>query len=321
MNPRVFLDVGVNGTVGRIIIELFADKVPQTAENFRALCTGERGVGAVSGKPLHYKGSVFHRVIQEFCVQGGDFVSGNGTGGESIYGRAMEDEPAGLEMKHFPFCLSMANRGENTASSQFFITTGDTPHLDGKHVVFGRVVKGIEVVQQVEAVDVDDNDRPVQDVRIVHCGELEMVRRSDAKKSGKSSKSSKRSRRRSSTDSSSSASSASSSSSDSDSDRDDNKDRRRKRRSRRDRSSDRSSKKRSSKRRRHRSTSADRDAPPKPSVAKDVYDRLFGNRNGPRGWGRAGHLMVDPARVSARRTDPEGREIKGRGLTRYVRES
>ncbi|KNE63058.1 hypothetical protein AMAG_08224 [Allomyces macrogynus ATCC 38327] len=122
MNPRVFLDVDVNGTVGRIIIELFADKVPQTAENFRALCTGERGIGAVSGNLLHYKGSVFHRVIQEFCIQGGDFVSGNGTGGESIYGRTMQDEPAGLEMKHFPFCLSMANRGDNTASSQFFIT-------------------------------------------------------------------------------------------------------------------------------------------------------------------------------------------------------
>ncbi|GAA5886317.1 hypothetical protein JCM16303_003761 [Sporobolomyces ruberrimus] len=133
-NPRVFFDIKINdNNAGRIIMELFADVTPKTAENFRALCTGEKGTGQ-SGVPLHYKGSKFHRIIKGFMCQGGDFTRGNGTGGESIYGEKFEDE--NFELKHEkPFMLSMANAGPNTNGSQFFITTVPTPHLDGKHTL------------------------------------------------------------------------------------------------------------------------------------------------------------------------------------------
>merc|ERR1719316_2394598 len=141
-NPRVFFDVTADGEpLGRITMELRADVVPKTAENFRALCTGEKGNGR-SGKPLHFKGSTFHRVIPEFMCQGGDFTKGNDTGGESIYGAKFADESfAGKAGKHTGNgCLSMANAGPNTNGSQFFICTSQTPHLDGKHVVFGKVI-------------------------------------------------------------------------------------------------------------------------------------------------------------------------------------
>ncbi|KAL1993950.1 hypothetical protein VTN49DRAFT_2619 [Thermomyces lanuginosus] len=168
--PRVFLDIEIGGRKeGRIALELFSDVVPKTAENFRALCTGEKGVGK-SGKPLHYKGCIFHRVIKQFMIQGGDFTAFNGTGGESIYGEKFEDE--NFELKHDkPFLLSMANSGPGTNGSQFFITTVPTPHLDGKHVVFGRVINGKNVVRKIENTPTQ-SDKPVEDCVIVDCGEL-----------------------------------------------------------------------------------------------------------------------------------------------------
>ncbi|CDK25020.1 unnamed protein product [Kuraishia capsulata CBS 1993] len=170
VRPRVFFDVSIGGEpTRRIVFELFADVVPKTAENFRALCTGEKGVGQ-SGKPLHYKGSIFHRVIESFMCQGGDFTLGDGRGGESIYGEKFEDE--NFQLKHDkPFLLSMANAGPNTNGSQFFITTVSTPHLDGKHVVFGQVIAGKSVVRAIEKTE-KANDKPVKDVVIVDCGAL-----------------------------------------------------------------------------------------------------------------------------------------------------
>ncbi|KAG0171655.1 hypothetical protein DFQ29_008722 [Apophysomyces sp. BC1021] len=172
LNPRVFFDIDVDGQrVGRVIMELFADEVPQTAENFRCLCTGEKGLGKVSNMPLHYRGSIFHRVIKGFMIQGGDFTRRNGTGGESIYGAQFPDES--FARKHtIHGLLSMANRGPNTQSSQFFVTTRPTPHLDGKHVVFGRVVAGYEFIEKLENEAVDDNDRPLRNVMIANSGEL-----------------------------------------------------------------------------------------------------------------------------------------------------
>ena len=169
-NPRVFFDITIGDkAAGRITFELFADVVPKTAENFRALCTGEKGMGK-QGKALHYKGSRFHRVIQQFMCQGGDFTRGNGTGGESIYGNKFEDE--NFKLKHtVPGLLSMANAGPGTNGSQFFITTIVTDWLDGKHVVFGKVVEGMDVVKKMEAAGSRDG-KTSADVVIADCGEL-----------------------------------------------------------------------------------------------------------------------------------------------------
>ncbi|EJU01227.1 peptidyl-prolyl cis-trans isomerase D [Dacryopinax primogenitus] len=169
--PRCYFDITIAGQpAGRIIFELYADKVPRTAENFRALCTGEKGIGQ-AGKPLHYAGCSFHRVIKGFMIQGGDFTAGNGTGGESIYGERFEDEA--FPVKHEkPFLLSMANAGQNTNGSQFFITCAPTPHLDGKHVVFGEVIKGKSVVRKIENTPTGLGDVPTGAVVIAACGEL-----------------------------------------------------------------------------------------------------------------------------------------------------
>ncbi|GJS99376.1 peptidyl-prolyl cis-trans isomerase CYP40-like protein [Tanacetum coccineum] len=156
---------------GRLVIELFVDKVPKTAENFRALCTGEKGIGPHTGVPLHLKGSCFHRVIKGFMIQGGDISARNGTGGESIYGLKFDDENFEVEHERKGM-LSMANSGPNTNGSQFFITTTRTPHLNRKHVVFGKVIKGMGVVRSVEHTITGENDLPTLDVIIEDCGEL-----------------------------------------------------------------------------------------------------------------------------------------------------
>ena len=168
---RVWFDIKIGEEkAGRVMFELYSDIVPKTAENFRALCTGEKGVGK-QGKPLHFKDSTFHRVIKSFMIQGGDFTAHNGTGGESIYGEKFEDE--NFDLKHEkPFLLSMANAGPGTNGSQFFVTTVPTPHLDGKHVVFGEVISGKSVVRQVENIPAGPNDKPEKECVIEDCGEI-----------------------------------------------------------------------------------------------------------------------------------------------------
>lgn len=163
------MDISIGGQpAGRLTFELFGD-TPRTSENFRCLCTGERGMGQ-SGRPLHFRGSKFHRIIPQFMCQGGDFTRGDGTGGESIYGSRFQDE--NFNRRHTePGLLSMANAGPNTNGSQFFITTVATPWLDGKHVVFGKLVEGMDLLRRMESCGSRDG-RPSQEVAITECGQL-----------------------------------------------------------------------------------------------------------------------------------------------------
>mmetsp|Transcript_52399 Transcript_52399/g.113547 ORF Transcript_52399/g.113547 Transcript_52399/m.113547 type:complete len:347 (+) Transcript_52399:97-1137(+) len=175
--PLVFFDIAIDGApAGRMVCELFNDVVPRTAENFRSLCTGIRGEGR-RGKPLHFKGVPFHRIIPNFMIQGGDITHGDGSGGESIFGQTFPDE--NLQLKHTsPGILSMANSGKNTNGSQFFVCTKACPHLDGKHVVFGRVRDGMDVVHRMEACG-QESGTPTARVVVDDCGELKGVRSGD----------------------------------------------------------------------------------------------------------------------------------------------
>ena len=162
-NPSVYFDITIGGApAGRITFELFADVVPKTAANFLALCTGSEGFG--------YAGSGFHRIISDFMCQGGDFTNHNGTGGKSIYGNKFADE--NFQLKHTePGLLSMANAGPNTNGSQFFITTVITSWLDGKHVVFGKVTDGMDIVRAMEAIG-SGSGKTSAEVKIASCGEV-----------------------------------------------------------------------------------------------------------------------------------------------------
>nr|XP_022913383.1 peptidyl-prolyl cis-trans isomerase D-like isoform X1 [Onthophagus taurus] len=167
-NSIVYLDIQIgNERAGRIIIELFDQLVPKAAANFKALCTGEKGIGEY-GKKLHYKGNTFHRVVPQFMVQGGDIINCDGTGGESIYGPSFEDENFTI-MHDNKGTVGMANQGPNTNGSQFYITTVPCHHLDGLNVAIGRVKKGLGIVEEMQQLP-RENEVPLKKCMIVDCG-------------------------------------------------------------------------------------------------------------------------------------------------------
>jgi len=161
-NSNIYFDIDVNHTfIGKIKIKLYDNIVPKTCNNFRDLVLN----------PMAYRGSSFHRIIKNFMIQGGDFINGDGTGSKSIYGSKFNDE--NFKIKHTKAgLLSMANSGPNTNGSQFFITTVATPHLDGKHVVFGEVIEGINIIKEIENLETDSNDTPLKECIISDCGLL-----------------------------------------------------------------------------------------------------------------------------------------------------
>lgn len=156
---QAYIDIEYINYRNRVIINLAIDIVPKTCNNFASLCYNKS-----------YKNSSFHRIIRDFMIQGGDFINNNGTGSTSIYGKTFTDE--NFKLKHNKGVISMANSGPNTNGCQFFITTKDTPWLDGTHVVFGNIIKGMDLIEYLENIPVDENDKPLDEVKIVDCGLL-----------------------------------------------------------------------------------------------------------------------------------------------------
>jgi len=173
VRPKVFMDIKIEGQPkGRLVIELYSDKVPKTAENFRRLCIGDAGLAKSLRVPLHYKGTPFHRIVPGFMCQGGDITRRNGMGGESIYGPQFEDE--NFKVPHNKVgTVSMANRGPNTNGSQFFITTKVCNQLNGGYVAFGQLIEGFDLLEEMEACGTKtDQGTPTKKIIISNCGEL-----------------------------------------------------------------------------------------------------------------------------------------------------